>query len=98
MRADEQTGESGFRSAARRGAGGDGRGDQRGTGERLAVQRHVLHVAGLLDRREVLPCHLHAGRCEPPEFHLARPFPLDLAALFANAAASVRPLAVSRYF
>ena len=26
--------------------------------------------------REVLPGHLHAGRCKPPELHLARPFPL----------------------
>ena len=25
--------------------------------------------------REVLPGHLHASRCKPPEFHLARPFP-----------------------
>ena len=42
-----------------------GRGDQRGARERLAVQRHVLHVVRFLDRREVLPSHLHAGRCEP---------------------------------
>ena len=58
----------------------------------------VLHVAGLLDRREVLPDHLHAGRCDPPELHLLEPFPLGLVAFFANVAASVRPLAVSRYF
>ena len=33
-----------------------------------------------------------------PEFHLAPRFPLGSAALFANVAARLRPLAVSRYF
>ena len=30
------------------------------------------------ERREVLPSHLHAGRCEPAKLHLPRPFPLGL--------------------
>ena len=50
-----------------------------GAGERLAVQRHVLHVVRLLDRREVLPGHLHSGRYEPPELHLAYSFRADVA-------------------
>ena len=33
-----------------------------------------------------------------PQLHLAPRFPLGLAVFFANVAASLRPLAVSRYF
>ena len=37
-------------------------------------------------------------RREAPELHLAPRFPLGLAVFFANGAASLWPLAVSRYF